>query len=30
MLDRIDSSVRASGDLPFRLVSGTEGATFEV
>jgi hypothetical protein len=30
MLDRIDSEVRASGDLPFGLVAGTEGATFEV
>jgi ribonuclease BN (tRNA processing enzyme) len=30
MLDRIDSAVRASGDLPFGFVAGTEGATFEV
>ena len=30
MLDRIDSAVRTSGDLPFGFVAGTEGATFEV
>jgi hypothetical protein len=30
MLDRIDSAVRASGDLAFRLSPGTEGATFEL
>jgi phosphoribosyl 1,2-cyclic phosphodiesterase len=30
MLDRIDSATRASDDLPFRLLAGTEGATFEV
>ena len=30
MLDRIDSAVRSSGDLPFAFVAGTEGATFEV
>jgi len=30
MLDRIDSAIRTSGDLPFGFVAGTEGATFEV
>jgi len=30
MLARIDSAVRASGELPFELVAGREGATFEV
>jgi phosphoribosyl 1,2-cyclic phosphodiesterase len=30
MLDRIDSAVRASGELVFRLSAGMEGATFEV
>lgn len=30
MLDRIDASARTSGDLPFQLIAGTEGATFDV
>lgn len=30
MLDRIDSAIRASGNLTFGFVAGTEGATFEV
>jgi phosphoribosyl 1,2-cyclic phosphodiesterase len=30
MLDRIDSAVRASADLAFRLSAGMEGATFEL
>jgi phosphoribosyl 1,2-cyclic phosphodiesterase len=30
MLDRIDSAVRASGDLGFGFVAGMEGATFEL
>jgi hypothetical protein len=30
MLDRLDSAVRASGDLAFGLIAGMEGATFEV
>jgi hypothetical protein len=30
MLDRIDSAVRASGELAVGLIAGTEGATFEV
>jgi phosphoribosyl 1,2-cyclic phosphodiesterase len=30
MLDRLDAAVRASGGLPFGLVAGMEGATFEV
>jgi phosphoribosyl 1,2-cyclic phosphodiesterase len=30
MLDRIDSATRASRQLPFELLVGTEGATFDV
>jgi hypothetical protein len=30
MLDRIDSTIRASDDLAFALIAGREGATFEV
>jgi len=30
MLDQIDAAVRATGDLTFVLMAGTEGSTFEV